>query len=317
MQVILAGSDGAIRFKNAVERLSPKGNPRILLAVSGGPDSLAMLLLAHASMPDNIVAATVDHGLRPEAAEEADFVATLCAERTINHRILTPDQPITGNIQSAARYARYALLERAADELQCDLIATAHHSDDQLETMLMRLARGSGVNGLAGIRARNGGIIRPLLGFSKSELEQICANAGIEPVRDPSNADNDFDRVAMRQYLGGNPHPFDPARAARTASALADAVEALDWMTQQLAADRLTRQDEGMTLDANDLPRELQRRLVLSALRTIAPEITPRGDAVERLLDDLSDGKTVTISDILCKGGDVWHFSVAPPRRTG
>lgn len=317
MQINLANTKAAIGFKNAVEGLCSEREPRILLAVSGGPDSLAMLLVAQAVMPEHISAATVDHGLRPEAADEAAFVARLCADRHIPHRILKPEEPITGNVQSAARAARYDLLEKAADELQCELIATAHHGGDQLETLLMRLARGSGVDGLAGIRARNGRIIRPMLGFSKAELEQICADSGITPVRDPSNNDENFDRVAMRQYLAAQPHPFNAGRAVRTASAITDAVAALDWVTEQLAQDRIGAEDGAITADIAGLPRELQRRLLLISLGKIDSEIAPRGEAIERLLDDLSDGKTTTIGDILCKGGTVWRFSPAPPRRTG
>jgi tRNA(Ile)-lysidine synthase len=303
------------RFSDALERLGA-GEGRILLAVSGGPDSLAMLLLAHEAMPDRIAAATVDHGLRPEAADEAVFVARVCAGLGVAHSILTPDAPITGNVQSAARAARYALLEAAADAADCAFIATAHHADDQLETVLMRVARGSGVGGLSGVRARNGRIVRPLLGFSKAELEEICAEAGVEPVRDPGNNDPDFDRVAMRQFLASGAHPFDAARAALSAEALAEAGEALDWVTNRLLTERMERHDAALVLDCSNLPRELQRRLLLAVLRQFDAKINPRGDAVERLLDELHIGKTATISNILCKGGVVWQFSPAPPRRT-
>ena len=317
MQIDLANSAGAIGFENAVKRLNVAPDSRILLAVSGGPDSLAMLLLANTVMPDRIAAATVDHRLRPEAADEAAFVAKLCADWKITHRVLTPEHPITGNLQSAARTARYALLEQAAGELDCELIATAHHGDDQLETLLMRLARGSGVDGLAGIRARNGRIIRPMLSFSKAELEQICTDAGVKPVRDPGNEDANFDRIAMRHYLSGRPHPFDARRAVRTGSSIADAIAALNWMTEQFANTRIGSDNGTITADMSGLPRELQRRLLLVCLRKIDSSIKPRGDAIERLLDDLTDGNTATIADILCRGGPVWRFSSAPPRRTG
>jgi tRNA(Ile)-lysidine synthase len=304
------------RFTGAIHRLTMSENARILLAVSGGPDSLAMLVLAHEAMPGRIMAATVDHGLRPEARHEAEYVAEICRPRAIPHQILQPGAAMTGNIQSAARAARYALLEAAADDLGCDHIATAHHADDQLETLLMRLARGSGVDGLAGIRARNGRIIRPLLGFAKDELERLCASAGVDPVRDPSNDNADFDRVAMRQWLATGPHPLDPIRAARSAAALADSSAALDWMTATLARERVSVQGDSIHCNANGLPFELQRRLLLCALRQITPGIDPRGDAVERTLADLSAGKTVTLGGILCTGGSPWRFSPAPPRRS-
>ena len=314
MQITL--SEGAARFNEALERLGAR-NDRILLAVSGGPDSLAMLLLAHAVLPDRIVAATVDHGLRPEARAEADFVAKLSDERGIPHRILTPDQPITGNIQSSARTARYDLLHRAADQYDCTFIATAHHADDQLETLLMRLARGSGVDGMSGVRPRNGKIIRPLLEFSKSELEEICQAQGIQPVRDPSNDNGEFDRVAVRQWLAEAPELFKASRANQTASAMHDAGKALAWMAEQLAVARIIHINDEIQCDAAGLPAEMQRRLVLIALSMIDPELRPRGDTLMRTVEKLSSGKTSTVGNILCKGGSVWSFSHSPPRRSG
>ena len=309
----IADSDIA-RFTQAIERLTA-GVGRIGLAISGGPDSLALLLLAHTVFPDRIAAATVDHGLRPEATDEAHFVATICAERGIPHDILTPATPITGNIQSSAREARYALLEKWADARGLQWIATAHHGDDQLETMLMRLARGSGVAGLAAIRARNGHIIRPLLGFSKAELETICAGEGIEPVHDPSNDDSDFDRVAMRQWLAGTAHPFKLDRIARSAAALGDSAEALDWMTAKLVEQHVEQQGEIIALDATDLPRELTRRLLLRALAMVDPQSAPRGDAIDRALDGLPRGEVMTLGNVRCVGGTIWRFEAAPPRR--
>jgi tRNA(Ile)-lysidine synthase len=285
-------------------------------AISGGPDSLAMLLLAAEAYPGRIAAATVDHGLRPEAADEAEFVARLCAERGIIHTVLTPGEPITGNIQSAARKARYALLDRWATETGCDYIATAHHADDQLETMLMRLARGSGVDGLSGIRSVNGRIIRPLLGFSKAELIRICYDAGVTPVHDPSNDNADFDRVRIRQFLETSPHPFDPVAATRSASAMEQASEALDWMATNLS-DRIKQSQDGISLDPAALPRELQRRLLLNALKMIDPDIRPRGDSIDRALYSLRAGETITLGNILCKGGPIWLLSPAPKRRNG
>lgn len=304
------------RFEAAVVRLAG-ADARILLAVSGGPDSLALLILAHAAMPGQIAAATVDHGLRPEAVAEAEFVANLCTRARLPHTILRPAAPLAGNVQSAARGARYALLEAHADNLGCGWIATAHHGDDQLETLLMRLARGSGIDGLSGIRARNGRVIRPLLDFTKAELEAICADAGLEPVRDPSNDDSDFDRVAMRQWLASADHPLNVEAAARSAAALDEASQALDWMTGQLAADRLALADGEARLDAGDLPPELQRRLVLAALRSVDPQSAPRGEAMDRLLVALRSGQRVSSGNVDCTGGDIWTFRAAPPRRNG
>jgi tRNA(Ile)-lysidine synthase len=306
------------RFVSAVARLT-RGAPadyRIGLAVSGGPDSLALLLLAHQAFPGRICAATVDHGLRPEAADEAQYVATLCAGKGIKHYILAPAAPITGNIQSAARTTRYALLEQWADENACAFIATAHHADDQLETMLMRQARGSGIDGLAGVRAINGRIIRPLLGFTKDDLIGICSTAGIKPVEDPSNGDAAFDRVRMRQWLASGPHPMDSVAANRSAGALADASSALDWTARHFADTRISEDASGYTLDPQGMPRELQRRLLLIVIKALEPASTPRGEAVERVIDALIAGEKVTLGNIACTGGLIWHFGPAPKRRS-
>jgi tRNA(Ile)-lysidine synthase len=288
---------------------------RIGLAVSGGPDSLALLALAHECFPGQIAAATVDHRLRKEAHDEAQYVAEICAKRSIPHEILTPPQPITGNIQSAARKIRYSLLEAWADANGCDRIATAHHANDQLETMLMRLARGSGVDGLAGIRTVNGRIIRPLLEFSKIELLAICVAAKITPVDDPSNIDTDFDRVKMRQWLAAMPHPLDPVAATRSAAALDETSLALEWMVQRLAAERIEVRGNQYFFDPEGLPRELLRRLVIHIMALAEPEKTPKGEAISRLIGSLSGGKTVTQGNILCIGGPVWQFRPAPPRK--
>ena len=303
------------RFNGAVNALHVPEGARILCAVSGGPDSLALLLLLHETMPNRVVAATVDHALRPESADEAQYVQRFCKDMHVPHVILSPAEKISGNIQSAARHARYALLAQAAEQHDCQYIATAHHADDQLETVLMRLARGSGVDGLSAIRSTNGKILRPLLGFTKDELISICATAGLNPVVDPSNENTDFERVAMRNWLANTPHPFRADRTGRTASALADASEALNWMTETLTQERVQRETGAVRCDARDVPREIQRRLLIHCLKLLEPELAPRGDAIDRLLSELSDGRTATMGAVKCEGGDNWRFTMAPPRR--
>ena len=209
----------------------PEGG-RLGIAVSGGPDSLALLLLAHAALAGEVEAATVDHRLRPESAEEAAAVGAVCHELGVPHAIL-PVEVQPGNLQANARAARYEALSRWAAARNLDALATAHHADDQAETLLMRLNRGSGLSGLAGIRASTSmpgstrRLLRPLLGWRKAELEIVVRARGIEAVRDPSNENEDFDRVRIRKALAECDW-LDPLRLARSAALLAQVEEALD-----------------------------------------------------------------------------------------
>lgn len=314
MQLIQPSAKAVAAFTVSVQRLTcSKG--RLLLAVSGGPDSIAMLLLAQAAMPSIVNAATVDHGLRPEAADEAQFVHNLCAQIGIPHHILRPAHPITGSLQAQARTARYALLTAHAETSGCDWIATAHHADDQLETLLMRIARGSGVDGLAAVRERQGQIIRPMLEFRKTELEAICAECAVMPVQDPSNRDDRFDRVAIRQWLAKADHPFDTLRSVRTARACADASAALNWSTDQLYKTQV-RQDEGhILLETGAIPRELLRRLCIRIIGSIQPGYMPRGEMLDEAMHALAKGEKRMLGNVMCEGGEIWRFYLAPQRQ--
>lgn len=283
--------------------------PTLGLAVSGGPDSLALLLIASAAEPVHV--ATVDHGLRPEACDEAAHVAAICAGRGIPHDILTLDLP-PGAGQAEARAARYTALGRWCRSYGLTRLATAHHIDDQAETLLMRLARGAGLSGLAGVRARRplcDGVVleRPLLGRRKAELEGIVAAAGLLPVRDPSNADPRYDRTAIRALLAHAP-ALDPVRLARSAAHLAAAEEAVNWMTERLAAERIS----GATLDPRELPPELLRRLVLRFFK----DCPPRGADLEQLISSLQHGRTATLGGLKVVPGERWSFEPAPPHRS-
>ena len=149
------------RFAADLSALCDPAHDRVLVAVSGGPDSLALLLLTHALLGDRCGAATVDHGLRPEATEEAAWVADLCATRGIGHAVLRGDLPErtghTANLSARARALRYDLLQAYADTVGATHIATAHHADDQVETLIMRLNRGPGSAGWRGYARKAGG----------------------------------------------------------------------------------------------------------------------------------------------------------------
>jgi tRNA(Ile)-lysidine synthase len=314
--------DLVLRFSRDLEAVAGPVD-RLAVAVSGGPDSLALLLLAHAAFPGQVQAATVDHGLRPESAAEAETVAGLCAELGVPHEILATRVERAGEgLQAAARAARYAALAGWMAAAGLDLLLTAHHSDDQAETLLMRLNRGSGVAGLAGVRASrpvpgSGGTLRlcrPLLGWRRSELEAIVAAAGIEPARDPSNRDETFDRARLRRRMEEAPW-LDSAALARSAALLAEAEAALEWTAVQLFRARAEAGEGSVTLRPNGLPPELLRRLVLRCLRQVAPGALPRGDQLVALVARLRSGGSGTLSGVKATGGDTWRFEMAPPRR--
>ncbi len=302
------------RFRADLSAFAGDSPSRVGIAFSGGPDSLALLLLADAALPGAVEAATVDHGLRPESAEEARIAASLCADLGIAHQILRPADPIQGNIQSGARRMRYSLLEHWRGNQRIDWILTGHHADDQAETLLMRLNRGSGVGGLGGIRARRGRVLRPLLGWRRAELAAIVAARGIVPILDPSNEDQRFDRARLRQSLADIDW-IDPAALGRSALAAAEADEALGWAADQAYSKRAIETGASVEIDPDGLPRELRRRLLARALRHLAPGAEPRGEELSRLLASLERGQAGTLSGIKAQGGARWRLAPAPPRR--
>ncbi|SEQ54131.1 tRNA lysidine(34) synthetase TilS [Sphingobium sp. YR768] len=286
---------------------------RFGVAVSGGPDSMALLFLAVQAFPERVAAVTVDHQLRKESAQEAAMVARWCAGHGIDHATLIPDAPLEGNVQAWARTMRYRVIEAWRADRGIDWIMTAHHADDQIETLLMRLNRGAGVGGLAGVRGRSGRVVRPLLGMRKPMLQALAAAEGLPHVHDPSNADPRFDRAAMRLALA-DAHWLDPEAAARSAAALAEAEAALDWTVATLAADHVRAEGAEWRLDRTDLPREYLRRLVLHML-TLAKAPSPRGDSLDRAMAEAMAGRQASLGDWLLKGGVHWTLRAAPPRR--
>ncbi len=292
------------------------------LAVSGGPDSMAMLALAHAAFPGQVTAATVDHQLREGSAGEAAMVAAYCASIEVGHSILRPAEPIRGaSIQARAREARYALLLEWALNAGAAALLTAHHVEDQAETFLMRAARGSGVAGLAGIRVRrdladNRGklaLVRPLLKWRRAELREIAASGPF--VEDPSNADPAYDRSRFRTLLAESPE-LDAGQIAATATFAAEAQQALEDVTALLWNSRASLGEGRVTIELGDLNRELRRRLSRRAIGYLLARPFDAGN-IEPLLDAFEAGKGATRAGVmmLARGASA-TFRLAPPRRS-
>ncbi len=310
-------AEPADRFLAELGRLWPEGG-RLGLAVSGGADSLALLLLAHAAIPGRFAVATVNHGLRPEAAVECAMVAAVCAERDIRCAVLAV-RTGSGNLQAAAREARYAALAEWAEHEGLSALATAHHADDQAETLIMRLNRASGLTGLTGVRARglvpgsSLALLRPLLRWRRAELAAIVARTGLDPARDPSNADDAYDRVRIRKALAAADW-LDPAALAESARHLADADEAIDWLVAREWPERVSIAADGAIRFRPGVPRAVTLRIVARAVESFGSPA--RGGAVARLVDGLERGTGGNVSGVaasLEKG--TWLFRPEPPRR--
>lgn len=283
--------------------LKNHGNRPLGVAVSGGSDSMALMLLladwAQGRIPLHIV--TVDHNLRPEAAEEADFVAKTAARLNLPHDTLRWDGPdATGNLSDQARRARYALMARWAQGRGIGHIALGHTADDQAETLMMRLARGAGVDGLAQMSARRDmhGVtfLRPMLSLRRAALRRYLDAHGQAWIDDPTNDDASYDRVRIRQALPDlAPLGLTVEALTQVAQNLADARDTLDHYAAAEAA-RLITQDAGGDLliplaDWTDLPHDMQRRLMQAALAHVAgPGYPPRRRALTQVLTAVAEG---------------------------
>lgn len=276
---------------------------------------MALLAAANAAWPGQVEAATVDHGLRADARAEAEMVARWCVKHGVPHSILTIENRLSGNLQAAARAARYRLLDKWRIERGLNWLMTAHQADDQIETILLRLNRGAGVGGLASVRARRETLLRPLLGERRATLRAYCAAHGVSFVDDPSNVDERFDRARLRQALAGS-DLVDPTGLARSVAALADADKALAWMVDRVAAESLTVDSGTAQLATTRLPPEILRRLLVRMIAAVNPEVEkPRGPSLDQALVQLLVGKTVALADCTVTGGAVWTVRRAPPRK--
>jgi tRNA(Ile)-lysidine synthase len=278
-----------------------------------------------------VIAATVDHGLRTEAISEAALVAAVCAGLGVPHETVFVDVP-AGNLQAQAREARYDALCRSFGTRGAEVFATAHHADDQAETMLMRLSRGSGLGGLAGIRARRVMVgedplgeyllLRPLLHWRRAELAEVVRAAGIEPVHDPSNDDMRFDRVQMRRALAQTPW-LDPLALARSAEHLQDAEDAVEAAVSAVRHRCIHRDGEVIWFHWGH-PRLIEIEAVSSILAELGAD--PPASAVAQMIDQLTTDRHATLGGVMAKRTmhqpdpltqiDAWRFEREPPRRT-
>ncbi|MDM7933537.1 tRNA lysidine(34) synthetase TilS [Tabrizicola sp.] len=294
---------------------------RVGLAVSGGGDSMAMLhLMAHAAQDvgDRLHAVTVDHRLRPEAAAEAAFVASVCAGLGIPHSVLVWEHDaVTGNLMEAARTARYRLLTSWAKAHDIGQVVLAHTADDQAETFLMGLSRAAGLDGLSGMRPQfqQEGVTfrRPLLKAGRAELREFLVRHGLGWVDDPTNDDDRYTRTRARRALKAlQPLGITVERLAAVVRNLALAQGVVNDTIREAARDVVTEVAGALTFEVRaflDLGGEVDRLLLVEILRWMAGlRHAPRADQIHTLLLALRHGKDATLAGCRFrhKDGRVW-----------
>jgi tRNA(Ile)-lysidine synthase len=317
------------------------GHRRFALAVSGGPDSLALLHLvagwrARQAEPPDVHVFTLDHRLRPASEAESGHVAALCRVRGLPCRILRweGEKPATG-LQAAARAARQRLLGQAAAQARCSALVLAHHLDDQAETFLLRVARGSSLHGLAAMRAHSAWprgdlpdlpVLRPLLGFAKARLIATCRAAGLAYAEDPSNDNPSYARARLRRAMPGLTEAgVTAARLAETAAVLARAAAVVDARIDAVLADACRQHPAGplrLTLEAlSDLPEAFRLRLLERLLGIVGTRgYPPRRERLERFAATLLAGEgraQATLSGVVARREGRWLFLWREPGRQG
>ncbi|MBX6369742.1 MAG: tRNA lysidine(34) synthetase TilS [Rhodospirillales bacterium] len=293
------------QFAAALERFAPfEAAPLLAVGVSGGSDSLALALLADRWARERggrAVGLTVDHRLRPDSDAEAAQVGAWLGARGIEHRILVREGPLPArNVQETARAARYELLEAWCRANGCLHLLLAHHREDQAETLVLRLGRGSGLDGLAGMAAvveRDAcRILRPLLAFPRAALAAWLQAEGQAWIEDPSNRAERFARVRVRSALAAA--GASPARLLLAARNLGRARAALEAEVDALLGRSVALDPAGFALADPDpllgASEEVRLRALARLVTTVGGnEHPPRLERLERLASRLGESRTL------------------------
>ncbi len=312
-----------MEFETNIARLLPQ-NLGIVIALSGGADSMALLYTLSALRETQglrLAAAHVHHGLRGEEADrDAAFVRAQCEELHIPCETLfahVAEERQTGEgIEQAGRRIRYAFFERVREQYGLDCIATAHHADDNLETVLLHLTRGSGLRGLCGIPATGRHILRPLLGVSRDEIEAYCAAKGIPFVVDSTNADTVYSRNRIRAEVIPQLKAINP-----------QVVDACTRMTAQLKEENAFLEELAAkalhdAIDGDGYLRTVLLETPLPLLKRALKQLaeTAGGDPEEKhimlLVDALRNGGAVQIPGEIRVTVSATHLMIDTPRET-
>ncbi|KAE9627349.1 tRNA lysidine(34) synthetase TilS [Parasedimentitalea maritima] len=294
---------------------------RLGVALSGGGDSMALLhilMQCFQGQDVEILAATVDHGLRADSAQEAQQVSEMAAKLGVDHEVLQwQGWQGDGNLQDQARQARYQLLEAWASRNEIRVLVLGHTADDQAETVLMRLARSAGVDGLSAIPVRrqleNVTLLRPLLAVTRAQLRDYLTALDQTWIEDPSNHDQRFERVRIRQAMGVlEPLGLSTVALSTVAENMTTAREALEHYSFIAARDVAQIVSGAVVLDQSklgDLPDEILHRVLTRALQWVSGATYPlRRRAMGEALEAVRSGGSLTLGGcrILGRAGRVW-----------
>lgn len=298
-------ADPALRIRVALDRLA--GDlPALGVAVSGGGDSVALMhIIADWARGRRVMIATVDHGLRPESEAEARAVARAARMLDLPHAtLLWKRDTEAGNLMARARDARLRLLSGWAQRNDLPAVTLGHTADDQAETLMMRLARGSGIDGLASMAEWRDAFgtrwLRPMLGVGRAELRDWLTVRDIDWIDDPGNENEDFDRVRIRKAIAAM--GLDSAALARAATHIGEARDALSHYAAHAAENAIVAQGS-ITLPRRpfrDAPSEIRRRLLVAACRWISgADYPPRRATALHALNAVAAGSRVTLDGAL------------------
>jgi tRNA(Ile)-lysidine synthase len=298
-------------LRRAVRAALPDRPGTVLVGLSGGPDSLALAAALAFEGPRaglRVGAIVVDHGLQ----DGSDAVAAHAAKQARDLGLapvlvtrVTVDGP--GGPEAAARRARYEAFDVALEETGASAVFLAHTLDDQAETVLLGLARGSGPTSLQGMRPVTGRTVRPLLGIRRAATVQACADAGLEPWIDPQNDDGAFSRVRVRRtllpVLEEELGPGVAEALARTAEQLREDADALDRFAEELAEELAEHADAGLSLPVAALaanPPALRQRLIRLAVAAEFHVALSRAQTLEvaHLVTDWHGQKSVDLPGV-------------------
>lgn len=300
----------AHRAHAALDRLA--GDlPSVGIALSGGGDSTALLHLAQGWGRARLMAATVDHGLRPGSDAEARQAGQAATHLGIPHETLVWHREGGGNLMGAARDARLRLLSDWAQRHGLSAVLLGHTLDDQAETLLMRLARGAGVDGLSGMaesrHAQGTQWLRPLLSLTRADLRDWLLAHGIGWIEDPSNQRDDFHRIRIRKAMAGLDLPLP--QVAQSVQNLAMVRDALAHYAAEAATGAQSRAG-GLDLPLPRFlaaPAEIRRRLLVAGLRLVSGDGYPaRRAKVDHALAELAQGRQVTLVGVIARLQDGW-----------